>query len=88
MIGEANSGKTSLLLRFIDNKFEKQETTIAVDFRIKNLMVDSKAYKMQIMDTAGQERFRSISQAYYRKSQGCIAVYDITDRESFHAVEE
>jgi GTPase SAR1 family protein len=46
MIGEANSGKTSLLLRFIDNKFEKQETTIAVDFRIKNLMVDNKIYKM------------------------------------------
>jgi GTPase SAR1 family protein len=36
--------------------------------------------KVQVWDTAGQERFRSISHAYYRNSNGCIAVYDITNR--------
>jgi small GTP-binding protein len=40
------------------------------------------------MDTAGQERFKSISQGYFRNSHGCIAVYDIADRSSFLSVEE
>ena len=39
-------------------------------------------------DTAGQERFKSISQAYYRNANGCIAVYDVTQRASFEAISE
>lgn len=42
--------------------------------------------KVQVWDTAGQERFRSISQAYYRNAHGCIAVYDVTNKESFDSI--
>ena len=82
MIGESNTGKTSLLLRFSENIFtENYLCTIGVDFKTRTLLVDGlKVIKMQIWDTAGQERFRSISHAYYRNSHGCIAVYDITNR--------
>lgn len=69
LIGESNSGKTSLLIRFADNKFQDNYScTIAVDFKTKNVSVDNTIYKLQVMDTAGQERFKSISQGYYRNS--------------------
>jgi Ras-related protein Rab-1A len=78
-----------MLVRFADNIFsDNYLCTIGVDFKIKTLKVDTKVIKMQIWDTAGQERFRSISQAYYRNSHGCIAIYDITNRQSFDSLEE
>jgi Ras-related protein Rab-1A len=90
LIGESNTGKTSLLLRFSENKFNDHYLcTIGVDFKTRTVRVDgSKVVKVQIWDTAGQERFRSISHAYYRNSQGCIAVYDVTNRLSFEHIEE
>ena len=81
LIGESNTGKTSMLVRFADNVFtENYLCTIGVDFKIKTLKVDNRILKMQIWDTAGQERFRSISHAYYRNSHGCVAIYDISNR--------
>ncbi len=89
LIGESNTGKTSMLLRFADNIFtENYLCTIGVDFKIRTLKLDNKIIKMQIWDTAGQERFRSISHAYYRNSHGCVAVYDICNRASFESIEE
>lgn len=82
LIGESNTGKTSMLLRFSENTFsENYLCTIGVDFKTRTLRVDqNQNVKVQVWDTAGQERFRSISHAYYRNSNGCIAVYDITNR--------
>ena len=78
-----------MLLRFADSVFsEKYLCTIGVDFKIKTLKIDDKIVKMQVWDTAGQERFRSISIAYYRNSHGCVAIYDISNRTSFDAIEE
>lgn len=89
LLGESNTGKTSMLVRFINNYFDdKHLCTIGVDFKIKTLKVDDRIIKLQIWDTAGQERFRSISHAYYRNSNGCVAVYDITSRSSFELIEE
>ena len=84
MIGDSGTGKTSLILRFSDNLFNKHyHCTIGVDFKIRNIMIDNEIIKLQIWETAGQERFKSISNAYYRNSHGCIATYDITNRQSF-----
>ena len=90
LIGESNTGKTSLLLRFSENIFSDHYLcTIGVDFKTRTVRVDgSQVVKVQIWDTAGQERFRSISHAYYRNSQGCIAVYDVTNRLSFESIDE
>ena len=74
-------------MRFIDSSFfDGQMNTIGVDFKMKTLHIDDKICKVQVWDTAGQERFRSVSQAYYRNSHGCIAVYDVTSKESFDAI--
>ena len=79
VIGDSNSGKTCLLSRIENNKFDSQMShTIGVEFG--SVIYDSNEHgriKMQIWDTAGQEVFRSITRSYYRNAAATIIVYDI-----------
>jgi small GTP-binding protein len=87
LIGDAAVGKSSLLLKYIDNVFEDTYVcTIGVDFKIKSLLIDGKRIKLQIWDTAGQERFKPITKCYFRGSHGCIVMFDITNKVSFQNV--
>jgi small GTP-binding protein len=89
IVGESGVGKTCMLLRFADNLFEPDFlSTIGVDFKVKELLVDNKRVKLQIWDSAGQERFRNITASYYRGSSGIIIVYDVTKSDSFDKVTE
>ncbi|VDP03528.1 unnamed protein product [Soboliphyme baturini] len=84
LIGDMNVGKTCVVQRFKNGTFlERQGNTIGVDFTMKTLIIDSKRVKLQIWDTGGQERFRTITQSYYRSANGIIVCYDITCRDSF-----
>eukprot|EP00026_Physarum_polycephalum_P011589 Phypoly_transcript_11824.p1 GENE.Phypoly_transcript_11824~~Phypoly_transcript_11824.p1 ORF type:complete len:167 (+),score=14.73 Phypoly_transcript_11824:634-1134(+) len=58
-------------------------TYIRIDFKIRTIEIDHKVIKLQIYDTAGQDRFRTITAAYYRGSHGVLLVYDVTDERSF-----
>ncbi|CAG9334121.1 unnamed protein product [Blepharisma stoltei] len=87
LIGDAAVGKSSLLSKYVDEEFETAyNCTIGVDFKIKSLIIDNKKVKLQVWDTAGQERFKPITNCYFRSSNGCVAVYDICNRESFDNV--
>ena len=84
IIGNSGVGKSCLLVRFADDIYQENYiATIGVDFKIKTLDVDEKNVKLQIWDTAGQDRFRNITASYYRGAAGIAIVYDITDPESF-----
>jgi small GTP-binding protein len=87
IVGESGVGKTCMLLRFADNLFEEDFlSTIGVDFKVKEIVVNEKRVKLQIWDSAGQERFRNITSSYYRNCSGIIIVYDVTRRDSFEKV--
>lgn len=87
LIGDAAVGKSSILLKYVDNTFEDTYVcTIGVDFKIKSLEIDNKRIKLQVWDTAGQERFKPITKCYFRGSHGCIVLFDITNRSSFNNV--
>ena len=89
LIGNSGVGKSSLIVRFSDDQFtDTHMPTIGVDFKLKTLEVDNKVCKLQIWDTAGQDRFKTITQSYYKGSHGVIITYDITDRDSFAKVSE
>ena len=89
IIGDSGVGKSCMLLRFADNEFtDSYISTIGVDFKIKTLNVEGTNVKLQIWDTAGQDRFRTITSSYYRHAQGIIIAYDITDRQSFSNVQK
>ena len=89
IIGDANVGKTSMLLNYTDNYFpESHLATIGVEFKVKELYTDKYKIILQIWDTAGQERFRSITKSFFRNTNGIIFVYDITSRKSFKNVKD
>ena len=84
LIGNSSVGKSSLLLRFVDNQWSDLFVpTIGVDFKIRTMEIDNKNVKLQIWDTAGQERFKNITASYYRGAHGIFVVYDISDTVSF-----
>ena len=89
IIGDYGVGKTSLLLRFIDDNFPNNFiTTIGNDFKIRTIELDGKKVKLQIWDTAGQERFSPINSIYYRGAYGIIVAYDVSDIDSFNNVQK
>lgn len=89
MIGQSTVGKSSLLRQFKEGEyFPDISLTVGVDFHAKMIRVNGQPIKLQLWDTAGQDRFRAIVKAYYRNAVGGLLVFDITNRESFANVEE
>ncbi|KAM3147056.1 hypothetical protein pb186bvf_000772 [Paramecium bursaria] len=87
LIGNSGVGKSCMLMRYSENQFTNNfYNTIGVDFKTKSIQIGEHNVKLQIWDTAGQDRFRTITCSYYRGAQGIMIVYDITDRESFENV--
>lgn len=84
ILGDSGVGKTSLMQQFINGKFSQQyKATIGADFLPKDMAIDDKQVTMQIQDTAGQERFQSLGVAFYRGSDCCVLVFDVTNTKSF-----
>ncbi|CAK84586.1 unnamed protein product (macronuclear) [Paramecium tetraurelia] len=89
IIGNSGVGKSSLLIRYADDKFsENYISTIGVDFKFKTFQLDGKGLKLQIWDTAGQERFRTITNSYYKGADAIVLVYDTTCLQSFEEIEK
>ncbi|XP_022191998.1 ras-related protein Rab-21 [Nilaparvata lugens] len=87
LLGEGCVGKTSVVLRYVEDKFnERHITTLQASFLNKKLNIGGKRVNLAIWDTAGQERFHALGPIYYRMSNGAILVYDITDEDSFQKV--
>ena len=87
IIGDSSVGKSNILSKFKDNKFnEKTQPSIGVQFIAKNMVIDNTTFRLQIWDTAGQECFRSMTKIYYKNSSCAFIVYDITEKESFNNI--
>ncbi|ATZ48392.1 Bcypt7 [Botrytis cinerea B05.10] len=88
LIGPSGAGKSALLIRYCDDQFDSESSTatIGVDFKLKTLSVHGSPYRLNLLDTAGQERFRTLSNSYYRGAHAVLLVYDVTNRESFNSL--
>eukprot|EP01096_Ripella_sp_DP13-Kostka_P015650 TRINITY_DN7415_c0_g1_i1.p1 TRINITY_DN7415_c0_g1~~TRINITY_DN7415_c0_g1_i1.p1 ORF type:complete len:203 (+),score=86.93 TRINITY_DN7415_c0_g1_i1:108-716(+) len=87
-IGDAGVGKTSLALRYTEDRFEeKTRSSLGIDFSTKNLTRDGQKIQLNIWDTAGMERFRSFSAGAYRNCDCIIFAFDLTDLFSFKNIE-
>lgn len=88
LIGDSGVGKSSILMRFTDDKFEETVvSTIGVDSKPKTVEVDGSRVKLNIWDTAGQERMGFLTSSYYRGAQGIIIVFDITSSDSYGSIQ-
>lgn len=88
IVGEMSVGKTSILSRFTENKFDRtHRATLGATFISKCVIThDGETVKYNIWDTAGQERFKTMNRLYYRGATVIMIVYDITDARTFHNV--
>jgi len=88
MLGNCDVGKTSLITRFTDNIFTpSDQESPEFDEKIKEINVDGKNVHLTITDSAGQERFRTLTSSYFRNADAIIIVYDVADAESFEDLE-
>ncbi|GAC99041.1 GTP-binding protein [Pseudozyma hubeiensis SY62] len=84
LLGEAAVGKSSVVLRFVQNDFqENKEPTIGAAFLTQKCRLEDRLIKFEIWDTAGQERFHSLAPMYYRNAQASAVIYDVTKASSF-----
>ncbi|KAL7717642.1 Sphingomyelin phosphodiesterase [Entamoeba marina] len=89
VIGDSGVGKTALIKRYCQNTFDNHyESTVGVDFMPKILNYNNKTIKLQLWDTAGQEKFMNITAAYYRNTQGIIIVYDVNNKDTLDNVDK
>ena len=85
LIGDSGVGKTSLLGRYMDEAFiPNKPCTINADFKIKSIKIDSfTTVEITIWDTCGQERYRSMTNQYFKDAHGIILMFDVCDKRSF-----
>ena len=93
LLGDTNVGKTALIQRYIENAFYGENTgTVGIDFCTKDFTskqekFKDQEFKVKIWDTAGMERFRTLTHAFYKRNDAVIVVFDLTDRASFDHVQ-
>ena len=89
-LGESKVGKTSLLRRYLENKFDSDIlTTIGLTFTFKEIFLNNgKKVKLKLLDTAGQEKYRALAKSYFKNADGVFFVYSIDNEESFEKIKE
>ena len=88
LLGDSSVGKTSILNKYISNKFDESSiSTVGVDYMDKIIDYNKFKIKLQIWDTSGEEKFRTITKNFYRNADGLLVVFDLTKKESFSHVQ-
>lgn len=88
-LGDQNVGKTTLISQFVYRQIDKHyEPTIGIDFLTKKVDVDDKEVKLQLWDTAGQEKFHSIISSYARDSFLAIVLFDVGNESTFMKIDK
>jgi len=89
LIGDTSVGKTALILKYIDKQFsENNMSTIGLEYKDKIIRIKEKKIKLQIWDTSGQERYRSITKSFYRNANALLFVFDVTNEISFNHIKD
>ena len=87
VLGESTIGKSCLIERYVNKMFkENYIVTIGMDIRLKSLDINNIDVLLTINDTAGQERFRSLTKSVYKKADGILLGFDLTKPKTFEQV--
>ncbi len=90
VVGDIGVGKTSFINRYINNSFTiDNKSSLGCEYKNKKIDIDAETdANLQIWDTAGEERFMSVTKQYYNDSHGAIVLFDLTKKESFEKVDK
>ena len=90
VLGDPSVGKSCFLIRYTEDTFQDVYlSTIGMDCKYKDVILEEdKSIRLQIWDTAGQDRFRSITKNLYKGAAGIMLIYDITNRNTFDNVKK
>ena len=84
MVGNVGVGKTCIVKRLVKNEYDESgKSTVGANYSKYEIYLDNKKIILDIWDTAGQEKFRSMGRHFYKNSNIVVIVYDITKKESF-----
>ncbi len=84
LLGEKSVGKTSLVYRFVDNKFQEDyKATLGANILQKHLEIDGHSVSFNIWDLSGQDSFKKLRKLYLEGSKGALVIFDLTNRASF-----
>lgn len=87
LLGGSGVGKSSLALRFSKDEFRNTSPTVGCAYLTRLVHLPHVTLRFEIWDTAGQEKYHSVTALYYRGAHAALLVYDITKRESFLRVQ-
>lgn len=89
LLGDSSVGKTSIIDRYCKNVFQEEcPPTVGVGYQAKHIEIDGQKVKLSIWDTAGQEKFRTLTKQFYRNVDGVLLVYDISDSKTFESIDQ
>ena len=85
ILGDPSVGKSCFLIRYMEDTFQDVYlSTIGMDSKYKDVdLGNGKSIRLQLWDTAGQDRFRSITRNLYKGAEGIILIYDVTSKKTF-----
>ena len=84
VLGDIKVGKSSFIYRFIYDKFNpNQMQTSELELKTADIIVDKKNIRVQLWDTVGQEKYKSITKNILLRVQGIILMFDITNKETY-----
>jgi small GTP-binding protein len=88
LLGDTGVGKSSVLLRLTDNRFDSfaGNGTVGIDYGLRSIQVENQKVRIQIWDIAGQERFMPIALAYLDNVSVIVFMYDISARHTFESI--
>lgn len=88
-LGDSEVGKTSILVRYSDGKFDTNGLpTLGVDLMYKQIIIDNISIRLDLWDTAGEERFRNITKNYYKGAHGVIFIFNVAKKETFRKLKD
>ena len=88
-LGDSGVGKTAIINQYITGKYKDTVSTLGITFAYKKLFINkTQKITLKLIDTCGQEKYRSLSKSYYKHTDGVLFVFGLNDKDSFDSVKE
>lgn len=83
LLGDSGVGKSSLLLQFTESYYRPLTSTIGIDYKKSTMIIENQAITLEIWDTGGQERYRSLTRNHFKNAQGVVLMYSVDNTQSY-----